>query len=168
MIALPKRAERGGFGMKSFSHFLGIRTVLRLPTSDLSGARAILDLHENKIKALADDGTLPAWNITRDPRGASARTERRFLTRAVRDLAEGRPVTCDEDLIVTLLYGRQRPVILGKDFSRSWNCDSGHVCNLIEDGTLQLAQGTSYGRGRGCTSEITWASALAFMRDRRL
>lgn len=149
--------------------FLGIRCELKLPTADLRGARAILDLHENEIKCLADAGVFPCWNIARvHPSRAGSRTERRFLTRALRDWAEGKPVTRDEDLIERLLYGKEKPFILGKHFARSWNCDSGTMINLIEDKTLEIVKGTSYGQGRGCTPCITWSSALNFLKNRRI
>ena len=161
--------------------FLPIRCELRRPTADLACARAILDLHENEIKQLADQGLFPAWNIARvvepSPRGegrvrgngsSSLRTERRFLTRALRDYADGRPVTRDEDLIVRLLYGKEKPYILGKYFCQTWNCDSGHMINLVEDKTLDLVKGTSYSQGRGCTPCITWSSALKFLKTRRI
>jgi len=155
--------------MSSALRFLGIRCELRLPTADLACARAILDLDENKIKALADQGLLPTWNIACvHPARGAARIERRFLTRALRDYAQGRPVTSDEDFIVTLIYGGRKPSILGSDFCRAWNCDSGHTCNLIRGGSLQLMKGADYGRGRGHTVKIAWASAIAFLRNRRI
>ena len=159
--------------------FLPIRCELRRPTADLACARAILDLHENEIKLLADQGVFPAWNIARFTAPKSDvggfRTERRFLTRALRDFADHRPITRDEDLIVRLLYGKEKPFILGKYFCQAWNCDSGHMINLVQDGTLALLPSTinspnsrPYGRGRGCTPCITWKSAIAFLKDRRI
>ena len=41
------------------------------------------------------------------------------------------------------------------------------MINLVEDKTLDLVPGTTYGQGRGCTPCITWASALQFLHDRR-
>jgi hypothetical protein len=146
--------------------FLGIRCELKRPTADLACARALLDLHENEIKELADQGIFPCWNIARVTDGS--RTERRFLTRALRDYAEGKPVTRDEDLITRLLYGREKPFVLGKYFCQAWNCDSGHTINLVQDKTLAIVKGTDYGQGRGCTPCIKWESAIAFLKDRRL
>ena len=93
--------------------FLPIRCELRRPTADLACARSLLDLHENEIKALADAGVFPAWNIARAVSVSGTRTERRFLTRALRDRAEGKPITRDEDFIIRLLYGKDRPFVLG-------------------------------------------------------
>jgi hypothetical protein len=146
--------------------FLGIRCELKRPTADLACARALLDLHENEIKCLADEGVFPAWNIARSL--TKSRTERRFLTRSLRDWAEGKPITRDEDLIVRLLYGKEKPFILGKYFCQAWNCDSGHMINLVEDQTLETVKGTTYGPGRGCTPCITWQSAMAFLKTRRI
>ena len=149
--------------------FLAIRCELRRPTVDLACARAILDLHENEIKLLAEQGIFPAWNIARvHPATHGSRTERRFLTRALRDLADSKPVTRDEDFIQRLLYGREKPFILGKYFCMAWNCDSGHCINLVQDGTLAIVKGTDYGQGRGCTPCITWSSAMKFLKDRRI
>ena len=152
--------------------FLPIRCELKRPTCDLACARALLDLHENEIKDLAEQGIFPTWNISRlvapESDEGGTRSERRFLTRALRDWAEGRPVTRDEDFIIRLLYGKEKPFILGKYFCQAWNCDSGHMINLVVDGTLKIVKGTDYGQGRGCTPCITWASALAFLKDRRI
>jgi hypothetical protein len=149
--------------------FLAIRCELRRPTVDLACARAILDLHENEIKLLAEQGIFPAWNIARvHPATHGSRTERRFLTRALRDWADSKPVTRDEDFITRLLYGREKPFVMGKYFCMAWNCDSGHMINLVEDKILELVKGTSYGQGRGCTPCITWASAMKFLKDRRI
>lgn len=147
--------------------FPGIRVELRRPTANLACARAILDLDEIKIKALSDQGVFPTWNIARATDPAS-HSERRFLTRALRDFAEGRPITRDQDFIVTLLYGQWKIGISGKDFCRAWNCDSGHMINLVRDGTLQLVEGSDYGRGRGRSPEIAWGSAVNFLRERRV
>ena len=151
--------------LKSYS----TRCELYCPTVNLACARAILDADEIEIKKLADQGLFPTWNIARvHPAPNDARIERRFLTRGLRDYAEGRPVTRDEDFISILLYGRKKPSLAGRDFCRTWSCDSGHVCNLIRDGTLQIVKGSNYGRGRGRTARITWESALAFLCNRRL
>lgn len=148
---------------------LGIQCELRRPTADLACARSILDLQENQIKELADQGLFPVWNIAIvHPAQKSNRMERRFLTRALRDYAQGRTITNDDDFIETLIYGGRRTTILGRDFCRSWNCDSGHTCNLIRSGALQLVKGTDYSRGRGHTAQITWASAIAFLNSRRM
>lgn len=144
--------------------WLPIRCEMQLPTCDLVGARAILGKHENEIKELADADEFPCWNIARP---GSGRAERRFLTRALRDYAEGRPVNRDEDWIIRLLYGREKPFILGKYFYAAWNCDEGTASNLIEDGVLKVVPGSTYGRGRGNTPCITWASAVQFLKDRR-
>lgn len=144
--------------------FLAIRCELRLPTCDLASARAILDLPENEIKELAENYKFPWWDIARP---ASGRMERRFLTRALRDHAEEKPVNKDEDWIIRLIYGREKPFIHGRDFRRSWNCDRGTVIGLIADGVLQVVSGTKFGRGRGKTPAITWESAIKFLRDRR-
>ena len=108
--------------------FLPINVEILLPTCDLAGARSILKQHENEIKLLADQGVFPAWNIGRvHPAVNGARTERRFLVRAVRDFKEGKQITRDEDFIERLIYGKPIPFILGKDWYSSWNCDSGHM-----------------------------------------
>lgn len=150
---------------KARQQFLAYRVELRLPTVDLAGARAITGLHENEIKERCECGELPAWNIAVDP---ASRREWRILGRAARDWADHRPATTDADFIQRLLYGPTKPYILGISFYAAWNCDSGHMINLVEDKTLELVKGTSYGQGRGCTPCITWASAIKFLKDRRI
>ena len=145
------------------------RCELRYPTVNLACARAILDIDNVKIKELSERGVFPAWNIARGhPAAMAARVEWRFLARDLRNYVECRPITGDEDFITTLMYGRKSVSISGKNFSRSWNCDSGHTCNLIRDGTLQVVKGSEFGRGRGLTALIQWSSAIAFLKDRRI
>jgi hypothetical protein len=145
--------------------FLAYRVELRLPTVDLAGARAITGLHENEIKDLCDTRVLPAWNIAVD---LESRREWRILGRAARDWADHRPITADDDFITRLLYGPAKPYILGISFYAAWNCDSGHGINLINAGILKTLPGTSFDRGRGNTPCITWASAIAFLKNRRI
>jgi hypothetical protein len=154
--------------MKPSPQFRPVRCELRLPTVDLACAQALLDRHATEITALVEEGRFPAWNISlTHPPSRSGRFERRFLVRALRDYAEG-PITSDEDFIVILLYGQRKPSIRGIDFSRAWNCDSGHTINLVKARVLALMPGTSYGRGRGLTVCITWESAVRFARERRI
>jgi hypothetical protein len=152
--------------------FLPIRCELVLPTVDLAGARAILGLHENEIKDLVDTKTIPAWDISLDPAAKNEdghhRRELRLHARSCRNWAEGKPIEDDEDKLILHLYGGTRPFIPGTRFFRAWNCDSGHAINLIAAKVLKLIAGTDYGQGRGNTPCITWASAVDFLKTRRL
>jgi hypothetical protein len=145
--------------------FLPLRAELRLPTVDLAGARAILDLRENEIKSLIDCGDLVAWNIATQ---SSQKIERRILTVSARDFADNRKRAIEESEIIRRVYGSERPFIFGTFFFRAWNCDSGHMINLLEEGSLTKLANTDYRRGRNGTPCITWASALAFLNSRRL
>jgi len=154
--------------------FLPIRCELRLPTVDLAGARSVTGLDENTIKLWIEAREIIAWDISRS-NAASAksdedrtRRELRILTVSARNAADGRSTTYDDDKIIRLLYGPEKPFILGRDFRRSWNCDSGHMINLVDDQVLAVVKGTDHGRGRGRTPCITWSSAVAFLKQRRL
>ena len=145
--------------------FLPIRCDLLLPTVDLAGARSITGLHENELKAMAEAGEFPAWNIARS---VLARRELRILARSARDFAESKARDTDDDLIIRLIHGPPKPLILGRNWYRAWNCDSGHMIHLVEDNVLQLVPGTTYSQGRGCTPCLTWKSAIQFLTDRRI
>lgn len=153
--------------------FLPIRAELRLPTVDLAGARAILGLHENEIKLLVDDLAIPAWDIaTKD--GRKVRRELRLLALAARDYADGRHHDYPDAEITRRIYGTglagavERPYILGTEFFAAWNCDSGHVINLLRDGSLKPLKSTDWSRGRNGTPCIDWSSAIAFLKTRRI
>jgi len=83
-------------------------------------------------------------------------------------LGDASAITTDEDLIVRLLYGALKPFVLGVDFVRAWNCDSGTCMNLVRANVLRTVPGTDYGRGRGLTPCITWDSAISFLQSRRI
>ncbi len=155
-------------------NYLPLRVELRLPTLTLSGVRAVLGLHENLIKEQVELGMLIAWDISRKGEG---RREYRFLAASVR--AWGETKEFDEGEIIRSVYGADnpslikpttppRPFIFGSWFCRCWNCDSGHMINLVADGTLALLPRTYYHRGRSGTPVITWSSAAEFLRSRRL
>lgn len=147
--------------------FLPLKVELRLPTLSMTGARSLLGLHENLIKEQVDLGSLVAWDISR--RGAGRR-EYRFLAASVRTWGEHK--TYDDAEIIPLLYtlkpGERPAFLFGSWFCRCWNCDSGHMINLVADKVLSLIPKTDYGRGRGRTPCITWSSAVEFMRERRI
>jgi hypothetical protein len=157
------KTQDSGLRTKAVQKFLPIKVELRLPTVDLAGARALTGLHENTIKELVDSEDLIAWNIARS---TGDRRELRILGLSAR--AWPSPFAWDEDRVILALYGPVRPFILGTRFHRAWNCDSGHMINLVQDKILQTVKGTDYGPGRGLTPCITWASAINFLKTRRL
>ena len=148
--------------------FLPLKTEHRLPLVDLLGARSITGLHENVIKAMIDAGDWRwVWNIARVIE-SGARRELRFLVRELRAWPSRPDPEPDFDRVILEIYGRERPFIYGRDFHRAWNCDSGHMINLLESGAFGTLPKTSYGRGRGNTPCITWSSAVAFLTARKL
>lgn len=147
---------------------LSIRAELRLPTVDVSGARAILAESEEAIITRVDLVELPAWNIAL---ATDTRRELRLLAVACRNLAEGKPTTFDPDDIIRRIYGAQRPFLKGTWFGRSWNCGRKTVIRLCEEETLcclPFDGKTKWSRGRNGTPAITWASAIAFLNSRRI
>jgi len=156
--------------MPSLQPFLPLAVELRLPTLDLTGARALLGLHENLIKEQVDLGAIVAWDIARRIEGkvgsCLVRRELRFLAASVRAWPQAR--TWSDAELTAQLYGPQKPFLAGSLWYRSWNCDSGHMINLLTDGALKPLQNTTWGRGRGRTPAITWESAVRFLTSRRL
>jgi hypothetical protein len=149
---------------------LTIRAELRLPTVDLAGARAILGETVEEIVDQVDTLQIPAWDISVSPSGAERR-ELRLSAVACRNLAEGKPVNLDLDDITRRIYGLERPFLKGTWFARSWNCERKTVLRLCESGVLDcipLADGSKWSPGRNGTPAITWKSALAFLKSRRI
>ena len=163
--------------MSAAQKFLPIKVELQLPTVDLAGARAITGRHENELKEMVLTGDLVwVWDISR-AFAASTKTdeardkrELRFLVRELRWLGTTATALANLtlDSVATLLYGPQKPFVLGRHWHRAWNCDSGHMINLVVDRTLETVAKTTYGRGRGKTPCITWPSAVQFLKTRRL
>lgn len=156
--------------------FLPFKVEMKLPMVKIDGARGITGLHENEIKDLIQLGKLVwVWNIAPSFGAGSGddegkRRELRFLARELRAFAtdDDKPFELDLDRAILYIYGRERPYLLGRDFHRAWNCDSGTAINLLEAGAITKVPGTDYGRGRGNTPCITWASAIRFLQTRRL
>ncbi len=143
---------------------------VRLPMLDLAGARALLGLHKDRIREQIELGELTAWDISR---GGGSRRQYRILGASARLWPKAHAMP--EPELILRVYGPAPEGHLhrvrwlgGCDFSRAWNCDSDHTLNLIRDGVLALVPNTSYGRGQGRTPRITWASAIEFLRARRL
>jgi hypothetical protein len=156
-------APSGGGGLLLPVHW-------RLPMLDLGGARALLGLHEERIKVQIELGALIAWDLART---GAARRQYRIL--AASACLWPKPHVLPEAELILRVYGpapaapvRRFAWLWGAEFSRAWNCDCDHTVNLVRDGALSLMPRTGYGRGRGGSPRITWASAIEFLRARRL
>jgi hypothetical protein len=153
---------------------LAFRAELRLPVVDMAGARAILGLTDEEILEEVDvRKSIPAWNIAVDPDN-SDRRELRLFGPACRDFAEHRAINTDPDYLIRRIYGPERPFLKGTWFRRSWNCERKTVIRLCESkalACLPLDPSTHrafWSRGRNGTPAITWASAVAFLHQRRI
>lgn len=143
---------------------LPLRIPVWIPTLTLAGARGALGVSEDEVRGMINDGEIGwAWNIA--TRGA-ARVELRILAAALPDLTQ--PPDLALDSVVRLVYGPQRPWVWGKDFYRAWNCDSGHLFNLLKDRSIKILPKTDWRRGRGGSPCVTWNSAVEFLKNRRV
>jgi hypothetical protein len=140
---------------------------LRVPTVDLTTARAVLGCAEGELRAFIEVGKVPwAWNIARR---LSGRIELRILAACLQDLQIGYMVERSIETVAELIHGPRTEAIYGPEWHRAWNADSGHMGNLVKDGTLRLLPGSQdCRRGPGGSYQITWASAVEFIRARRL
>src|SRR5439155_20734832 len=114
---------------------LPLRIPVWIPTLTLAGARGALGVSEDQVRDMITDGEIGwAWNIARP---GTARAELRILAACMRgsDLPAPAPEWPLES-VIRLVYGPKKPWIWGKDFYRAWNCDSGHLFNLIRDQSL--------------------------------
>lgn len=144
----------------------------------ISAVRDALEEDENTIDDLIRDGWIGwAWDIkTR----AATRREVRVLARCVADVKPHlvhytgwNPAP--EELpgyslgqVVGMLFGKERPFVTGKEFYRAFNCDSGHMINLVLEKSLARLPQTDWRRGPGGSPVIGWASLVRFIEERRI
>jgi hypothetical protein len=117
---------------------------------------------------MIDSGEIAwAWNIAARDAG---RAELRILAACLPDHTMPAAATAELplDSVIRLVYGPKKPFIWGKDFYRFWNCDSGHLFNLIADKSLKVLPNTGWRPGRGGSPCVTWNSAVEFLKSRRV
>jgi hypothetical protein len=144
----------------------------------VSSVRDALGVDEGTVGAMIEDGWLGwAWDIAT---ASVVRREVRVLARCVQDvkpfadLYEGSQPVPDvlpqysAGQVITTIFGAERPWIWGKEFYRAFNCDSGHMINLVLEGTLKRLPRTDWRRGPGGSPAIAWASVVEFVSQRRM
>lgn len=146
------------------------RTLLHVPevhlTLPLSGARVLLARDDDQLHELIELGRLEwVWNIATPE---ARNRELRFLVAELRGFSDLRSPISDLPAVIGRLLGEEKPFVDGTAFRRAFNCDSDHVLNLIRAGTLAVLPNTSWRRGPNGTPAIAWASAVRFVKERKL
>jgi hypothetical protein len=122
------------------------------PLAAVETAKGLLDLTEDEIGALVDEGQLVAFDI-RAPR--ADRRELRILTSSIAHYAAHSsdpsylsPITPDQAIATVLAaLKHDKPLVTGKEIKRLLNCGRQHVINLVESKTLPQLPGTTYRPG---------------------
>lgn len=149
------------------------------PTLGMDGAKHLLDLSEDEVISLIDQGLLShAWNI-----GLGARREIRLLRRCIdayaawcanprtgrRGLPDTGSIANDAVIHLSLLPpGHDKPFLTNGQIQRALNCVSDHVLNLIAAKELAQLPDTKFGRGPAGSALVTLASFQQFLKSRRL
>jgi hypothetical protein len=66
------------------------------------------------------------------------------------------------------VFPAPRPAITAFEISRAWNASPDHILNLCWARHLSLVKGTRCRRGRGGSPLVVTASAVEFLRQRRM
>jgi len=109
-----------------------------------------------------------AWNIATPD---AERAELRFLSSDIARWVDDEPVRCRPLAeVVRELFGDEKPFVDGINFYRAFNCDSQHVYNLIDcrPAALGVLPNTERRRGPNGSAAIAWASAVEFVKERKL
>lgn len=148
------------------------------PTMAVETAKGILDLTEDEIVALVDEGALVAWDI-RGP--AAERRELRILTASVSEYsaacrAEATPHAAlrtphsttirPQAAIAQVLPKHEKPFLTGPEIKRALNCGRQHLINLVDASVLPQMPGTKYRQGPGGWPVIPRAQFIAFLSSR--
>ncbi len=149
---------------------------MHAPVMNVQSAAGALEKSPKEVEAMIDSGAIIwAWNLARQDVFATedGKREIRILTRCVRDLQQQQETSVTEEEAIRLVLGSRLEFaptfIRGSRLAlRLWFCSTDHVVNLCKDGSLQIAPGTSWQRGRGGSPVITWDSAAQFLKTRRM
>lgn len=146
---------------------LPLRVQIRLPMMDIAGVRGALGVSEHEVLELIEQGSGLSWAWDISTRAAQRR-EVRVLARCVTDLQRDAVTELSFDDVVSIIFGRSRPFLWGKEIFRAFNCTSDHVMNLVVEDSLQRLPDTDWRRGPGGSPCVAWASAVQFLKQRRL
>jgi hypothetical protein len=129
-----------------------------------------LDLGEDDVLGMIECGRLAyAWNIAADSTRAR---EMRVLTESVSEFILGNVRQPDDSPAewsrVLSMVLPERPVIFGTELSRSLNCSSTHIMNLVTRRAIQTVPGTRWGTGPSGSPQIERASIESFLKQRRV
>lgn len=135
------------------------------PMAGVNAAMRDLDLTAVEVTALLDGGDLIGWNIAT----GEARREIRVLTDSLAHYQRtlgSRPYPFEEGKVLRLILPHDKPALSGVEIQRAFNCDSGHVINLIEAKLLKIVPGTDWQRGPGGSPSVTRTSVIEFLKRR--
>ncbi len=139
------------------------------PMISLDGAKAWLDLNEDEVVGLVEEGELEGWNI-----GTGGRRVVRLLCRAIerylryqRRRRKRPPAFTFEELVAQMLP-HERPVLDGKELQRVFNCSSTHVIRLITANQLKPNPGSFWRAGPNGSPVVTRESVVGVLRRRRI
>jgi len=142
------------------------------PTMAVETAKGILDLTEDDVVALVDEGALVAWDI-RSP--GSERRELRILTASVSEYAAARKEDAavehassirPQAAIQSVLPRHEKPFLTGPEIKRALNCGRQHLINLVDAAVLPQMPGTKYRQGPGGWPVIPRAQFVHFLETR--
>lgn len=129
-----------------------------------------LDVNENRVRSLIEEGWLLwAFNIALNADGL--RQWGRVLTQSVENFLAG-PVGASEAesdwrTVASLIFPA-KPAIVTCELARSLNCSREQARRLISAGQFQIVPGTRCRRGPGGAAQVVTASAVEWLRKRRL
>ncbi|MCX6924556.1 MAG: hypothetical protein NT154_15280, partial [Verrucomicrobia bacterium] len=129
------------------------------PLMPISAVQWRLDLSENEVVALIEEGELLFAFDIREPK--AVRTAPRVLTQSVQDFLSGHCSSADDEETewqnVAKMIFPDRPTIVTCELARLLNCGRQHAMNLLYARQFKVAPGSRIRRGPGGSAWIETA-----------
>jgi hypothetical protein len=146
--------------------------LFRRPLVSISTAMALIDVEcEEQIDELIEQGKLRwAFDVSNTAR---RNREVRILGASINELLSGQPApTCSaaEDFARAMdcIFPNLPATLSTPTIVKAWSVSSEHVLNLCRSNLLRTVNGSGWSRGPGGVARIVSASAIEFLKARRL
>jgi hypothetical protein len=147
-------------------HGQSLRKGHGLPLLPVRGVMALVDLNEDQVLELIEDGRLAwSWNLALN--GDAGAREIRVLPAAVADYAQGKKSDLGWDSVLRLVLPSDALTVSTVELARAFNVSSTHVVNLQQRKEFSLALKPAKRCGPGSSAEYLFLSVVEFLKRRR-
>ena len=159
-------------GAKSVPGHGPVPIVFKRPLVSTWTAMSLIEVDaEEEIIKLIEDGRM-RWAFNIATAGASKRLVR-ILGQSINEYLAGQeapPINAAEDFARTmdLIFPSRHAMTRAVAVAHAWNTSRDHILNLCREGQLRVAEGSDWRRGPGGSPIVETASAIEFLKQRRV